>query len=490
MQAFKRRLPALNPDERTVGLLELVALLRDGHNGVAYPCGSSGPTNYPLRFRIDSAGIWVERAAPAAAGLVGARLVSIEGHPIRDVWARVMPVISHDQDNIGKAKMRGSMYLTCARVLHGLRLAKSNERARFAFARASTLLDTVMTPVPTDWWSLYGSAPSDWADAQATRVKPLWLSHPDLAYWSQYLPERRALYVQVNEIQEGYQSEHNLPKESIADFWDGVRAFVDSMYVDRLVIDVRRNGGGNNNLIKPIVVDVVRAAKVDRPGHLFVLTGPTTFSAAQNLVNRLQLYAEPVFVGEPTGENVNFYSDAEDIVLPNTQLRVAISAVLWQDFDQRDARRFTAPQLSAPMTFDDYVYGRDAALDLALTVHDLPSLADSLRAELAAGGYDDALAAYRRFMTNPINQFAPTEQVANLLGYTFVRQKRLDDAAAIFRVNSVVHPSSWNVWDSLGDGYARLGRKVEAVAAYRESLRLNPANASANAAIERLTRSP
>jgi tetratricopeptide (TPR) repeat protein len=487
--ALRARIPQLSSDQRIASLLRLVALNQDGHNGIAFPCGTSGPTNFPFRFRWDTAGIFVESAAPGLTRWVGARMISMDGHSADRLWAGVLPTISHDQDNIGKAQMRMSMYLTCGRVMHGLGLIDRGDRARFRFEKDGVTGDTIVFTAPILWWSLYANEPPDgWAKAYDSPHPPLWLSHVDLAYWSTYLADRRALFVQVNEIQEGYQSEHNLPKESLADFWDGVRAFVDTANVDRLIIDVRRNGGGNNYLLKPIIVNVVRATKIDQRGHLFVLTSPQTFSAAQNLVNRLQIYAEPTFVGAPTGENVNFYSDADDVELPNTKLVVAISSVLWQDFDQRDTRHATTPQLAAPMTFDDYVHGRDAALELALTIEHPPSISDSLRAALPSG-YDAVLAAYRRFVAAPVNRYAAAERETNLLGYALVRAKQLGDAILVFRANVAANPRSSNAWDSLADGYARAGLREQAIVAYREALRLNPRSESTRAALDRLIRS-
>jgi hypothetical protein len=55
----------------------------------------------------------------------------------------------------------------------------------------------------------------------------------------------------------------------------------------RLIVDLRRNGGGNNYLGEALRKGIGRA-HVNRPGGLYVLIGSRTFSAAQNLASRLE----------------------------------------------------------------------------------------------------------------------------------------------------------------------------------------------------------
>ena len=89
--------------------------------------------------------------------------------------------------------------------------------------------------------------------------------------------------------------------ESIADFSRRLRALVDTGTVDRLVLDLRLNRGGDGTLNRPLLLSLIKARKLEGPGKLFVIIGRSTFSAAQFLVNQLEAYTDAVFVGEPSG---------------------------------------------------------------------------------------------------------------------------------------------------------------------------------------------
>lgn len=68
-----------------------------------------------------------------------------------------------------------------------------------------------------------------------------------------------------------------------------------------------------------------------------------------------------------------------------------------------------------------------------------------------------------------------------------MRAKKLPEAIFYFKLNVEFYPKSWNVYDSLAEAYAATGEKELAVANYKKSLELNPANASAAEALKKLS---
>lgn len=82
------------------------------------------------------------------------------------------------------------------------------------------------------------------------------------------------------------------------------------------------------------------------------------------------------------------------------------------------------------------------------------------------------------------------EGLLNTLGYRMLDLKRPVDAVALFRRNAEEFPKSANVYDSLGDGYAAAGQRVNAIAAYKRSVELDPSNTHAVEAIRDLERLP
>lgn len=69
---------------------------------------------------------------------------------------------------------------------------------------------------------------------------------------------------------------------------------------------------------------------------------------------------------------------------------------------------------------------------------------------------------------------AASENDVNLLGYTFLQTGDVERAVATFERNVREHPESWNVYDSLGEGYAAAGRTADAVEQYSKALEMAP----------------
>ena len=72
-------------------------------------------------------------------------------------------------------------------------------------------------------------------------------------------------------------------------------------------------------------------------------------------------------------------------------------------------------------------------------------------------------------------QELPPEQLINEMGYNFLNApNKLDEAIKCFDLNTKNYPTSFNAFDSLGDGYSAKGYKEKAIVAYKKSIAINP----------------
>lgn len=69
-----------------------------------------------------------------------------------------------------------------------------------------------------------------------------------------------------------------------------------------------------------------------------------------------------------------------------------------------------------------------------------------------------------------------SEDDLNEWGYTFLRNEELEKALEVFKLNTMLFPESWNVYDSYGEALLKSNRKVEAIEMYEKSIELNPEN--------------
>jgi len=105
---------------------------------------------------------------------------------------------------------------------------------------------------------------------------------------------------------------------------------------------------------------------------------------------------------------------------------------------------------------------------------------------LREGRLEEAAAAYRDLSKKAPGHPAVGEGRINTLGYAFLGENKPEAAVVLFELNAERFPDSWNAHDSLGEGYAALGRTALAIKSYERSLELNPGNAAGRAMLEKL----
>jgi tetratricopeptide (TPR) repeat protein len=88
------------------------------------------------------------------------------------------------------------------------------------------------------------------------------------------------------------------------------------------------------------------------------------------------------------------------------------------------------------------------------------------------------------YAANPAN----IEAMINWQGYQLLTTDKVDEAIKVFALNTELFPASWNVWDSLGEAYAKKGEKDIAVGYYKKSIALNPQNENGKKIVADLTK--
>ena len=99
-----------------------------------------------------------------------------------------------------------------------------------------------------------------------------------------------------------------------AAFAQSTLAFADAHPIDRFVIDLRRNGGGNSELIRPLIDGL--AARPALAGRVFAIIGMHTFSSAMIDAMELSRRVHARLVGGPTSGKPSGYGEIKTFTLP------------------------------------------------------------------------------------------------------------------------------------------------------------------------------
>jgi tetratricopeptide (TPR) repeat protein len=115
-----------------------------------------------------------------------------------------------------------------------------------------------------------------------------------------------------------------------------------------------------------------------------------------------------------------------------------------------------------------------------------PGPFDTLLLVAKVKGGDAAVRRYTEMTKSGLITQQDAEGTLNGIGYMLLRSGQTGDALAILRRNADEHPTSSNVYDTLGEAYMNAGQKDLAIRNYERSLELDPNNRNAADQLEQL----
>ncbi len=369
-----RRVASATETQYLVELMSLASSVGDVHTS-AYPSGGSPVmrTAMPIQFWKFRDGLRIRAASPGHRELVGATVLAIGGVPVDDAWTHLLARFPNENEWMSAYMMQFFLRFPqfLAAVGFGSDDAAGSLRLRLpdGTERDVTLRGEDRGGYGAEMGRTLGfQAPEDWVEGHDTAVSPLWLADRDRAYWFQVLPERNAVYLQFNTPRDD-------PAHPWAGFLDSLADTLRASGIERIVIDLRHNGGGWHYMAYDLAATLRSVPQLAGPGHVVVLIGRLVQSAGVTIAAVLERDADAVFVGEPVGAHPNFFNgrwgNHPPLALPGTLIRFRVSTVPEPFSDALDDRRFIAPDQWVRLRYDDYAAGQDpvlaAALDLTAT---------------------------------------------------------------------------------------------------------------------------
>jgi hypothetical protein len=331
----------LNSDEIYIGLDRLANLIGDAHTYVEFPKDNA---NLPLDTRHFGNESRVVIVAPGYEQALGTRIIAIQNVPLaqaRELAAAITPIA--ETASLKESRVDG--FLTTGMALHGLGVIPDRNSALY------TLATDDGKEVVVDFKALPPGQEPKWV--HVTAQLPLSEQHITGSAACTYLRDVRTLYCNVRWIR---------------DLAGPAKELFDTLkreHPDKLVIDLRQNGGGDYNVgLKHLIEPLRKDKDINRKGHLFVLIGPNTFSAAMSNAAQFRTMTEATLVGQTIGERPNSYQEVKQFTLPNSHFAVHYSTRFYKFVEATD--NVVAPDKEIIPTWEEYKTGHDPVLEWVL----------------------------------------------------------------------------------------------------------------------------
>lgn len=338
-----RKLDGQNSDEVYVGLDRIANSIGDGHTYVSLPMDQAF---LPIEIARFGDNLRVVAVGPGYERALGARVLKIDDTPIARGYELVYSLTPADE-TAALREGRADQLLTIGIVLHGTGVTRDRTSARFTLAGDDGKESAV---------DVKAVAPGESSAVQwsyVTKQLPLFRQRPGDSFWCVSLIDARTVYCSFR----GYK---DLDEKSKSFF-----ALIKQEHPEKVVIDMRLNGGGDFTVgLRDLVHPIQALPTVNRKGHLFVLIGPSTFSAAMSNAAQFRYQTNAMLVGEPIGERPNSYQEGRNMTLPNSHWQVNYSTKFYKFAESGE--NLIRPDQEVKTSWNDYEDGHDPVLDWVL----------------------------------------------------------------------------------------------------------------------------
>ena len=459
-------------------LMKIVALLRDGHTEVLLNYQENFNLWFPIRMEKFYDGIFITATDSINQELLGAKVLKIGKEGIEKAYNIVGTIVAKDSYH-GIHRLVDN-YLPNAIILKNLGIIDDENVLDMEILSMDGLKKKIS--IGSAKWGMW----NNWTWNKTTaptankskslfddklNILPLYLSKiipVRIPYFFEFIPNDKILYFQYNSVS-------NWNKDPFFNFAERLfKTFDENISgIEKFVIDLRFNEGGNGYLITSFINQFIVRKKAFTNCKIYIITGSQTFSAAPNFIGQMLKNTDAITVGDITAGPLNWCSDIIDFKLPNSSLRVDISSMYWQQGHATDNRGYYPPDYYLPATFKDYVSCSDPIME-AIKTNQVMSLKNILLND-GAEKFISEINHRKDLYGNTENWFSYTSFDLILTAYfNLIPNGKIEDALKVLKFNTELYPKEFRTWYALAEISKDNGKIKEALDAYKKLFVIEP----------------
>lgn len=343
---LKQSVNKMSDDEIEMGINKIMTSIGDAHTGA----NISSEKMFPMDLYWFDDGIYVINTIDEYNQINYKKLIKINDKSIDEVVKSISEIIPHD--NEAGIKSQINFYLVMPTVLKALNIIDKDDDIKFTFEdNKSKTIEMNLQTFSFD--AVYNGVIGKGKDGQSV---PLYMKNKDKAYWYEYLKDSKTLYFCYNKCSE-------MDNQSFKQFSKELMKVINTQDVQKLVIDMRNNGGGISTILDDFIKEISKS-KLNEEGKLYVIIGRKTFSSAVLNTISFKKETKAVFLGEATSGKPNHYGEVKGFKLPNSKMTIRYSTKYFTNYDKDDSSFL--PDKEIHISINDYINGVDPVMKFIL----------------------------------------------------------------------------------------------------------------------------
>jgi len=309
---------------------KIIASIKDAHTMTNYVDGKK----YPLDFYVINDDMYIVNTPKNLKDMMYSKVISVDGISWDIIRNELKQQIAYENESWLKLLL-GNYFIPS--YIYGAGIEKKAASHTFMVERDG---ETEEFEVPVlnfeDTIDFYGDKNND-----------KMLGNFERYYDYKYLQEK-ALYFEYNVCAD-------MDALKFKDFNDSMFKDIQANKIEKVIVDLRGNAGGNSEILNPFTERLKSYVKSNSNVKVYVLVGRKTMSSGMFAIFRIRdAVPDAVCVGEPTGGAIDCYGDVKVFYLPNSQLPVQYST------------KYYTPDVLLSPSIEDFINGNDVVLNYVL----------------------------------------------------------------------------------------------------------------------------
>lgn len=337
----------LDRSEIYIELGKIISSIGDAHTRMSYWDGKK----YPLQFYMFNDEIYITNADRSLEDIMYSKIISIDNVSYEDIISELTQQIPYENESWLKYRLPSCIYPF---YLYGLGIAKNGDKSIFEVEKDGEIKKIEVSILSRE----------DEVDFCSDKTNNKITGKYEKNYDYKYLENEKAVYFEYNVC-------NDMTEGTFENFSLGMFQDIKFKEVEKIIIDLRANTGGNSEILNPFTEELKKYRKVKDKVKVYVLVGRQTFSSGVFAIFSIKEVAEDaIFIGEASGGAIEFYANIKELILPNSQFPMWCSIQYYNfsdvyDYKQNGINAFLPDIILSP-SIDDYINNRDVVLERAL----------------------------------------------------------------------------------------------------------------------------
>jgi hypothetical protein len=352
IETLDAKLDTLDDQQIVMEIGRIVALGGDAHTTVGLNEFAKAMHRLPIQVIVLSDGVFISAATGPYAELIGAQILKFGDVDADEAFERVGELFAYE--NHSKLINTGTVYITLMPALAAVGIADAFDADSFELTikddqgERAVSLDCTIPKERQQWTSFAQLFKGD---------MPLAYRKSSGNYQTDFLADTKTVYLAYNKCKDA----EDFPMKTLIEF---VMTKSDELDAQRLIIDLRFNGGGDETILWPMMDALKQSDRFKDKGDIVVLISRWTFSSAMTNAHQLKERLGAILIGEPTSGKPNHFGQLGSFVLPNSKLTISHSTKWFQKVEgDPDA---VEPDMLVEFDSAAFFGGRDPVLEAAL----------------------------------------------------------------------------------------------------------------------------